>query len=201
VLLAALVTAVTDVVGGDALLVYVEHHGRAPLFPDVDVSRTVGWFTTVFPLQLRIAAGGRAVDTLDAVARRLRAVPDAGIGFGVLRSGMHDDTAARELSALAQPEVSMNYLGRIDPPADARWRPAREARGREVGVGGTRPTLVDVAAWITTGELRIEWAYDARLLRRTTLEELTTRFAAAVDELALAGRRRRPDVPATASVP
>src|SRR6185369_6760339 len=71
-LLTALATAITDVAGGDALLVYREHHGRGTLFPDVDVSRTVGWFTAVFPFCARTAATRRAVDTLEITARRVR---------------------------------------------------------------------------------------------------------------------------------
>ena len=197
VLLTALVSAVLAAAGGDGVPVYVEHHGRAPLFPEVDVSRTVGWFTAVFPLRLRAAPSGRPLDTLALVAARLRDVPDGGIGFGVLRSGMRDARTAAALAALPQPEISLNYLGRLDPPADVRWRPARESAGRDVGVRGTRPTRVDVTAHVADGRLHVDWAYDARSLARGFVERLAAEFAGVLG--ALADERDRPLAAAAAT--
>jgi non-ribosomal peptide synthase protein (TIGR01720 family) len=182
VLLTALVTAVTALAGGDALLVYLERHGRDALFADLDLSRTVGWFTAVFPVRVQVAASRRPEDTLTLVARHLREIPDGGIGFGVLRSGLSGPETAAELRALPRPEMSFNYLGRTDPP-EGRWPLAPESAGREVGLRGTRPTILDVTAHVRGAELHVDWAYDATLHHRATIQDLAERFLGALREL------------------
>ncbi len=183
VLLAAFATAVTGWAGGEAVLVYLERHGREALSPDLDLSRTVGWFTAVFPVRVEVAASRRPADTLALVTRHLREIPDGGIGFGVLRSGLSDAEAAALMRALPQPETSFNYLGRTDPP-ERRWPLAPESAGREVGLRGSRPTLLDVTAHVSQAELHVDWAYDATLHHRATIEHLAEGFRVALQELA-----------------
>ncbi|HWM05958.1 MAG TPA: condensation domain-containing protein, partial [Actinophytocola sp.] len=103
VLLAALALAVTRWRGGDEVLVELEGHGREEhLVPGVDLSRTVGWFTTTFPVRLDPGPGDPAT-AVKRVKERLAAVPDNGIGHGLLRD---------RLSGPA-PELLFNYLGRF----------------------------------------------------------------------------------------
>jgi non-ribosomal peptide synthase protein (TIGR01720 family) len=185
-LLTALALAVTaDGIGDDdALLVYLERHGRAPLGPDVDVSRTVGWFTAVFPVAVRVAPDRDPGATLAGVHRHLSEVPDDGIAWGAMVYGRDASDHAAALGGLPRPEVSLNYLGRIDPPAGAGWCLAPESAGRELGRGGTRPTVLDVVAELTGGRLRIAWHYDAFLLAAATIERCAARFHAVLRELA-----------------
>ncbi|MEU9609892.1 amino acid adenylation domain-containing protein, partial [Streptomyces sp. NPDC048057] len=137
--------AVTD----GSLLVDLEGHGRqdamAPAQGDggyggVDLSRTVGWFTTVHPQ--RLDAGGAALTgpgagaVLKRVKEQLRAVPDHGVGYGLLRR-LNPETADR-LAGLPQPQVAFNYLGRFPAPDDADWVAAPEA---EALSGGAHPDL------------------------------------------------------------
>ncbi|MDX3658022.1 amino acid adenylation domain-containing protein [Streptomyces sp. ID05-26A] len=106
VLLAALATAL-----GKPETVALEGHGREEhLVPGADLSRTVGWFTTVYPVALAPAA--TPGDTLKQVKEKLRAVPDSGIGYGLLRGE-------------TDPAIGFNYLGRFDIP-DGYWVPAAE---------------------------------------------------------------------------
>ncbi|MBM2616682.1 amino acid adenylation domain-containing protein [Actinoplanes sp. LDG1-06] len=106
VLLTGLATAVTARTGRDSVLVELEGHGREEhLVPGADVSRTVGWFTTEFPVRLTPADG------LKAVKEQLKAVPGNGSGFGVLR---HLNAAGRAaLAARPEPQIVVNYLGRF----------------------------------------------------------------------------------------
>ncbi|GGM99195.1 hypothetical protein GCM10011609_41840 [Lentzea pudingi] len=106
VLLAALATAL-----GKPETVALEGHGREEhLVPGADLSRTVGWFTTVYPVALAPAA--TPGETLKQVKEKLRAVPDNGIGYGLLRGE-------------TDPAIGFNYLGRFDIP-DGYWVPAAE---------------------------------------------------------------------------
>src|SRR5207253_6003988 len=95
VLLAALARAVTAWTGGTRVLVDLEGHGREELFPDVDVSRTAGWFTTVHPVLLDLSGADGEAGALKAVKEQLRAVPHRGIGYGALRWLAAPETRAR----------------------------------------------------------------------------------------------------------
>src|SRR5205085_6744284 len=110
VLLTALVEAFAGWTGRDRLLVEVEGHGREDLFEGVDVSRTVGWFTTAYPVRLLRAPGGPG-ERLQAVKEQLRSVPERGIGYGLLREL---DPRGREWCRHPGAEVSFNYLGQFD---------------------------------------------------------------------------------------
>ena len=115
VLLAGLALAVADWRrrrGADAetVLVDVERHGREEFTEGVDLSRTVGWFTSLFPV--RLAADPDADRTLKQVKERLRALPDNGIGYGLLRH-LNPDTSPL-LAELPVPQLGFNYLGRVD---------------------------------------------------------------------------------------
>ncbi|MBY8883143.1 non-ribosomal peptide synthetase, partial [Actinacidiphila acidipaludis] len=141
VLLTALALAVADWrrrrAGDDstAVLVDLEGHGREEFVKGVDLSRTVGWFTSIFPVALDLGpldwdavwAGGDAVgDVLKRVKEQLRGLPDKGLGFGMLRH-LNQETAAVLADALPR-QIGFNYLGRVahGSPDPADWSPAAE---------------------------------------------------------------------------
>jgi non-ribosomal peptide synthase protein (TIGR01720 family) len=192
VLLTGLATTLAEHAGSEAVMVYLERHGREAVFPDVDVSRTVGWFTAVFPVRVPVGARHRPGEALALVDRHLREIPVGGIGYGVLQYG--PGPADVSLRGLPRPEVSFNYLGGIDPPRQARWRRASESAGREVGLRGVRPTILDVTAHIADATLRVAWTYSPTLHRRATIERLAGRLCDVVRELVTGEACRQPDV-------
>ncbi|MGW0277999.1 amino acid adenylation domain-containing protein [Streptomyces sp. NPDC003006] len=111
------------------VLLDVEGHGREEIADEIDLSRTVGWFTSVFPLRLdpgepdlgepdpgRSSAGETAVvDALKRIKNRLRELPDNGLGFGLLRY-LNPDTAG-VLAPYGSPQIGFNYLGRMNGAA------------------------------------------------------------------------------------
>ncbi|MFI6318519.1 amino acid adenylation domain-containing protein [Nonomuraea sp. NPDC050556] len=129
VLLATLAGAVARWRGGTAVVVDVEGHGRQPL-DGMDLSRTVGWFTDVHPLRLDVAgidpaeaiAGGDAAGRLlKQVKENVRAVPDGGLGYGMLRH-LNDETG-QVLAALPKAEIGFNYLGRFPSRSEGAAEP------------------------------------------------------------------------------
>lgn len=115
-----------------AVLIDLEGHGREDVFGDVDLARTVGWFTTLFPVRLDPGAvdwaefrgGGAAVGAaFKRIKEQLRAIPDNGLGFGTLR--YLDPSAGPGFSARV-PQVLFNYLGRFPAERDRAWTPAPE---------------------------------------------------------------------------
>ncbi len=113
------------------LLLDLEGHGREEIFEGMDLSRTVGWFTTVFPVQLdcpdldlgdALAGGPALVRCLKAVKERLRKIPQNGIGFGLLRY-LNPETAA-VLAALRQPRSGLIIWAASPLPRPADWTPS-----------------------------------------------------------------------------
>ncbi|MEI5097736.1 amino acid adenylation domain-containing protein [Streptomyces sp. PmtG] len=108
-------------VPASATLVRLEGHGREEqLAPGADLSRTVGWLTSMFPVRLdpgdidlddAFTGGPAAGRALKAVKEQLRAAPDKGVGYGLLRH-LNSRTAA-ELSGRRQPRIGFNYLGKV----------------------------------------------------------------------------------------
>jgi non-ribosomal peptide synthase protein (TIGR01720 family) len=96
---------------GTGVLVDLEGHGREDVVPGADVSRTAGWFTSIHPVRLD-AGNATGTAALKAVKEQLRAVPDGGIGYGLLRHGGGE--AAEELAAAPPAQIAFNYLGRVD---------------------------------------------------------------------------------------
>jgi amino acid adenylation domain-containing protein/non-ribosomal peptide synthase protein (TIGR01720 family) len=132
---------------GSAVLVEVEGHGREEILDGVDLSRTMGWFTTLFPVRLDPGVDWEHVHTsgpelgaaVKQVKEQLRALPDHGIGFGLLRY-LNSQTGP-QLAALARPQIGFNYLGRFpaagsagvpgsaEGAGNAEWALAPEATG------------------------------------------------------------------------
>jgi non-ribosomal peptide synthase protein (TIGR01720 family) len=184
VLLTALVQSFGQWTGERALLVDLEGHGREELFEGVDLSRTVGWFTSLFPvrLTLKAEAPGKA---LKAVKKQLRGIPHGGIGYGVLRY-LHPEAEVRAvLQALPAAEVSFNYLGQLNQVLEGSslFRLARESSGPPHSPLGRRPHLLEVNGWVAKGRLHLKWSYSQRVHRRVTVERLAQGFLEALEAL------------------
>jgi len=181
VLLAALVETITDWNHGDTLWLDLEGHGREDLIEGVDVSRTVGWFTSVFPLALT-RNSERSVGLLKSVKRQLSAVPNNGLDFGVLRYLSPDGSLRKRLAALPPRQISFNYLGRFDEN-DAPFRAASESTGHDHDSGAPRRYLLDIIARVVGGRLTVEWSYGGAAFDPQTIETLATAFLQKVRNL------------------
>ncbi|MFJ8057670.1 amino acid adenylation domain-containing protein [Streptomyces sp. NPDC096142] len=210
VLLAALALALNRWRGADrSTLVRLEGHGREEsVVPGADLSRTVGWFTTMYPARIDV----RGIDTADVLAggpetakavkrvkEQLRAVPDKGVGYGLLRY-LNPDTAAR-LADRPGPQVGFNYLGRIsatDIPEHLRthgWGPASWSADLFPAPDPDLPALsaLEVAAVATdTPEgirLQAAFLFPTGLLTREGISELAGLWAALLHGMALHARQ------------
>ena len=170
--------------GEGALRIHLEGHGREEIFPGVDLSRTVGWFTTIFPVTLALPAGAGPREAIRTVKESLRAVPGRGLGYGLLRYLGDPETAGR-LAAVPVPQVSFNYLGRFDAAVGegALFSFAAETvRGAE---GETLPGdhLFAIDALVLDDRLRVNWTYDAESCLPETAERLARGFVTELEAL------------------
>ncbi|HEU5459374.1 MAG TPA: condensation domain-containing protein, partial [Pyrinomonadaceae bacterium] len=175
VLLAALVDALSEETGSRTLLVDLEGHGREEIVPDVDLSRTVGWFTTIYPVLLDVSDAANAEEMLAAVKQQLRAVPNKGIGYGLLRYMSND---AELYKSLPQAQVNFNYLGQFDQTVgqSSGFGPAPESTGPTRTAEGRRMHVLEINGGIADGELSLAWNYSQNLHHRSTIERMAQRY-------------------------
>jgi amino acid adenylation domain-containing protein/non-ribosomal peptide synthase protein (TIGR01720 family) len=181
VLLTALVQSFAQWTGEHSLLVNLEGHGREDLFEDVDLSRTVGWFTTLFPVHLHLEEVDHPGEVLKSVKEQLRRIPNRGIGYGVLRYLHPDETIRTKLQALPQAQVSFNYLGQFDQvlTASAVLGLAKEMKAQQ-SLLNKRSHLLEVSGFIRAGRLEMNWAYSEKVHKRDTIENLAFGFMEAL---------------------
>jgi amino acid adenylation domain-containing protein/non-ribosomal peptide synthase protein (TIGR01720 family) len=185
VLLTALASTLAEWTGRSASVISLENHGREALGDTIDVSRTVGWFTSLYPFRLELPTAAGPREQLIAVKESLRAVPHHGTGFGLL-SRLHADPAVRtELAALPSAELCFNYLGQTDHTLgpDAPFGLMDLPVGPDLSPRGYRVHLIDINALVTEGRLRIHWLFSNRVHSRLTIERLAERFVAQVRSL------------------
>jgi amino acid adenylation domain-containing protein/non-ribosomal peptide synthase protein (TIGR01720 family) len=199
VLLTALAVALRRWTGERRFLIDLEGHGREDLFEGLDLSRTVGWFTSIFPVLLELGEDGGPGEAIKAVKEQLRRVPARGVSYGVLRYLSPDAEARESLRGLPQPEVSFNYLGQIQAPAGlaSPMRFGRESTGSSQSRHGARRHRLGVNAVVAGGRLVLSWAYDEDLHRRETIERLAGGCVEALRDL----MRHCLDRPGTGATP
>ncbi|MDG9922900.1 MULTISPECIES: non-ribosomal peptide synthetase [unclassified Pseudomonas] len=168
---ALLLTALTRTLcrwsGQPGLRVNLEGHGREALAGELDLSRTVGWFTSLYPLQLpQVSDVG---EHLQQVQQRLQQIECGGQGYGVLR-WLGSAEAQAALAALPAAEVTFNYLGQYQAGAAADW--FRPAGGGGMAVASANPlaSRLAVNGQVFDGQLQLSWEYAANQYCSETIE-------------------------------
>src|SRR5262249_3824942 len=184
-LLTALAQALAHWTGMSTLLIDLEGHGREEIVEGVDLSRTVGWFTTIFPVLLQLEPAVPPAEALKSVKEQLRCIPQRGIGYGVLRYLSQDKEIGEKLRALPQAEVCFNYLGQVDQGlAGARlFGLTQEASGPHRSLHGKRRYLLAINGCLVGGQLQFDWTYSECIHRRDTIEGLAHGFIEALRTL------------------
>jgi amino acid adenylation domain-containing protein/non-ribosomal peptide synthase protein (TIGR01720 family) len=177
VLLAALGRGVGRSTGRTEVVIACEGHGREVLDDELDVSRTVGWFTAMYPVRLEGVDVDEPGALLKSIKEQLRAVPGRGLGHGWL-------LARGDLGAARAPDLSFNYLGQLDQAlAGGPFRLAEEAVGPLVSPRSRRPHALSVVGHVRGGRLRFAFFFAARVLPRATVTALAESFERALRAL------------------
>ncbi|MGH3548492.1 MAG: condensation domain-containing protein, partial [Pseudonocardiaceae bacterium] len=195
VLLSALAWALCQWTGENRVSIDLEGHGREEILDDVDLSRTVGWFTTTFPVALTVPDGAEPHwrDLIRSVRRQLRAVPSKGIGFGALR--YLGSPAARRRLAMAgpEPQIGFNYLGQWETAQrDPATRDLRRGLYRAVlgSIGQDRDPadpaahLLEVVGAVQNGRLGFSLFYQPDRHHQASVQTVADDFAEALRGIA-----------------
>jgi non-ribosomal peptide synthase protein (TIGR01720 family) len=191
VLLTATLQAFTQWTRTDSLLIDLVGHGREPRFENIDLSRTVGWISTTFPLLLTLKESSRLEDVLESVKEQLRSVPNKGLNYGGLYYLGQATDAVQRLRAMPRPEVDFSYLGQFDQTlekvalfqridGDIHLGPTEDPRG-------VWRYLIDIFPYVVDNRLEVNWLYNENIHRRSTIEALVQGFVEALQAI-LTGR-------------
>ncbi|MHA6193813.1 non-ribosomal peptide synthetase [Pseudomonas wadenswilerensis] len=182
-LLTALARVVCQWTGQPSALIKMEGHGREDLFDDLDITRTVGWFTSIYPVKLSPQAD--LAGSIKTIKEQLRAIPNKGIGYGVLRH-LGSDEARSSLAALAKGSIVFNYLGQFDgsfAAEDALFVPASESRGDMHSIDAPLDSLISVSGQVYGGELELNWRFSTAAFEPALLQDLAERYGEELRQL------------------
>ncbi|GHG76385.1 non-ribosomal peptide synthetase [Comamonas sp. JC664] len=180
-LIAALARTLSGWSGHGTVRIDLEGHGREFLFDDVDLSRTVGWFTALFPLRVHVGAKEGVRETLARTKDALRRIPKGGIGYGVLRGLSPDASIRSRLQGIPNAGVVFNYLGQMGavPTQGVVRGRASEGLGPLHSPHATRPHRIEINAVVEAGHrLRFDWTFGAKVFRLETVERLNAEIHA-----------------------
>lgn len=177
VLLAGLALAIKEWAGLNRLLLNLEGHGREEIIEDEDVSisRTVGWYTTQFPVAFDLTRCGELPYFLKLVKETLRNIPKRGIGYGILRC-----LAPVEKQDIAvEPQISFNYLGEFGQESsnnNGMFSFSRFSTGPTVNPGLKGLYRLDINGMTVSGKLTMSFSYNTHEYRRASIEDLVNLY-------------------------
>uniref|UniRef100_UPI00105E2CF5 non-ribosomal peptide synthetase n=1 Tax=Paraburkholderia flava TaxID=2547393 RepID=UPI00105E2CF5 len=169
-LLTALGRALCGWTGQERIRLDLEGHGREDVFETAEVSRTVGWFTSVYPVSLE--PGGELGEAVKRVKEGLRAVPQRGLGYGVLSNVAHT------IKQTDPSQVVFNYLGQLDGSfsESSTWQPAKESPGRSQDDSAPLVYALSVNGRVLDDALTLTISYSNKRYNEQTIEALLTAY-------------------------
>ncbi|MCO7199861.1 non-ribosomal peptide synthetase [Pseudoalteromonas sp. OANN1] len=178
-LLSALSEAVYRWLGKDEYVLHLEGHGREPWQSEIDLSRTVGWFTAMFPLKL--SRHGNWLDTITGTKEALRRIPNKGIGYGALKYG--NSATPTHLPEIA--DIEFNYLGQLDNnfTSDGIWQPAVESTGASHNGLAKVTSELAIQAQVLGGQLQIRASFVEARLSAGAVNDFMRLFQQCLEEL------------------
>ncbi|MEM8906444.1 MAG: amino acid adenylation domain-containing protein, partial [Bacteroidota bacterium] len=176
-LLAALVQTFYEWTTVPQLSIGLEGHGRNDFDPSIDTSNTVGWFTNLFPLLLEWPAAASVSEQIRSIKTQIRAIPEKGMGYGLLRYH-HPDPEIRQTLADGAPEIVFNYLGQIDNLTERseHLQLAFEPIGDSISKQAPWPQQLEINAYVTQGRLALDWSYSSRQYYKKTIHRLSRQY-------------------------
>ena len=167
-LVVALARTISRWTGNSTLRIDLESHGRPDDWSNVDLSRTIGWFTAAYPVTLNVGYSMPEADSIKSVKETLRAVPGDGIGYGALRYLMKDASLVSDPT----PPIIFNYLSRVRDTGDTMFRRLSGAEETSRDPANTRSHLFEVVAAVRQDRLVVDWHFSTARHDAATVQHL-----------------------------
>ncbi|MCB8753035.1 non-ribosomal peptide synthetase [Planktothrix agardhii] len=185
ILLTALVQAFGHWTGSYQLLLDMEGHGRENVIESVNLSRTVGWFTSIFPVFLTLENLDHPGECLKSIKEQLRQIPNRGFDYGIGYYLNSDLTIQSPLKNYPKAQVSFNYLGQFTSYqiGEMGWKLSQESSGSIHSPLGQRSHLIAIHGIVVDGQLDMEWQYSENFHHQTTIENLADAYRDSLETL------------------
>ena len=196
ILLTALTLAVGDWTGKYKVSLSLEGHGREDIGFDIDTSRTVGWFTTIFPVYLDVSSSTREHDSssitdidldnaIKTIKEELRRVPNKGIGYGVLAYLRDDLSDKGNVNTHLHPSINFNYLGQWDNvlQKEGLFTFASESSGESISSENKDSYLLNINSEVKQGSFGISFGYNSSCYSQETIEKVGNLFIARLRQI------------------
>ncbi|MDX1414821.1 MAG: condensation domain-containing protein [Candidatus Promineifilaceae bacterium] len=183
ILLTALGRTFSGWTDNSSILLTLERHGREPINSAIDVSQTVGWFTSFFPINLVTEPDDEYGDLL-RLKEQLRNVPQKGIGYTILRY-LGNDEIKHQLAQQTKPQVLFNYLGQVSQRAQpgSLLQPLAIDAGQVVSPQNSRVHLIDINSWIADGRLHVKWQYSMNHFQHSAVERAANLYISELERI------------------
>lgn len=182
-LISCLGFALQQTLGIEKTAIYLEGHGREEMNLKTDISRTVGWFTTIFPFIIEVKENGSVLDQLIAIKDALKRIPNKGIGYGLL-SNLSEERLKNKLV----PQIIFNFLGEFDSGIkfdnkNNSLEFAKEEAGSEVSLDQERFAEIDIAGILLSTGLNMSFSFSDKQFGTATIEKLSVNYKQALLQL------------------
>ena len=204
VLMTAILDAFHRWTGGRTFLVDLLGHGREALYDDTDLTRTVGWLNTIFPVALTLDDPDHVVASMKSVNQQIRSIPNGGIGYGILRYISRDPRMIEAMGSLPQPQIFFNYFGPDNEEQLATFRKNAHWGGYVLDKETRRLRPFAVGVFVKHNQMLIKWEYSPTLHDRETVAAVVEHAESALytllADVGLPDRRKKKEEPAGSPV-
>ena len=183
ILLSALGLAMKEWTDRDKALIELEGHGREEIIKEIDVTRTVGWFTTKYPVILEAKENNDIGNLIKETKEMLRKISNKGIGYGILKYITSKENI-KDINFYLKPEISFNYLGQLDTEvSNELFELATISTGNERSIRGSRPYTLEISGFISKEELNISVGYNKTEYEEDSINKLLKKYKKSLERI------------------
>lgn len=176
ILLTALGMTIKKWAGKDKILINLEGHGREDIGESISVARTIGWFTSMYPVVVNVDRDNDLAYTIKSVKEQLRGIPNKGIGYGILRY-VTDPTLMDGCKLEIEPDICFNYLGQLDREVNTElFSISKLSTGNSISLKSERVNRIEINGMIVGGELTFTCSYNKKEFRENTIKNVMDTF-------------------------
>ncbi|MFS1514462.1 amino acid adenylation domain-containing protein [Chengkuizengella sp. SCS-71B] len=183
ILLCALGLAMKKWTGENQFVISLEGHGREEIVKGINIGRTIGWFTSIYPVQLNMEHSTNLSNQIKHLKEELRQIPNKGIGYGMMKYLTSDDTKAK-ITLGIDPEISFNYLGQFDTDVNTPlFESSPFSIGEEMSPNSDRKYILDIISSVENGMLNVSITYDINEYKNDTITHFASHMQESLDHI------------------
>lgn len=183
ILIAALYITMSEWNKNNKILINLESHGRESIGENINIDRTIGWFTSLYPVLIDMPTSSSISEVIINTKEILHHIPNKGIGYGIIKYLMPENLHG-EMKIDVKPEISFNYLGQFDNNFNTDLFELSELnKGDEVNPYLQREAILEFSCMIVNGKLEINICYNHNHFKLDTVKHLLNRYKENLYEL------------------